>query len=156
MPLAFGLGLRDGVVLQMLAAAPDVELLAILDDIYVSGPAASVALAARVYLEVGPTVGLHANVKKFVAAGAPTALALLPPSVAMATRSEVSDSSGFIALKVPIGGHSYSRLMFASVVDKALVTLHHLATMEDTHVALFLLRACATGCKLIGVFPRRC
>ena len=109
-----------------------------------AGYPASVSRALDILQSEGPSLGFHVNLKK-CELFSPSVLSLFPTSIPS------SNIPNFKLLGVPIGDTAFCSSFTARKCSSPLAQLSHLEDIgsSDPHVALILLRQCASFCKLI-------
>ncbi|KAL5505639.1 hypothetical protein EMCRGX_G007103 [Ephydatia muelleri] len=109
-----------------------------------AGYPASVSRALDIIQSEGPSLGFHVSMKK-CELFSPSVLSLFPTSIPS------SNIPNFKLLGVPIGDTAFCSSFTARKCSSPLAQLSHLEDIgsSDPHVALTLLRHCASFCKLI-------
>jgi hypothetical protein len=129
-----------------------------LDDGILAGPVASVAKALRVIRKEGPPLGLTLNLSKcelFSSNADNFNFRQQDPDVHGTNRfpSQIQRSTipHFVLLGSPIGDASFCEQHITKLRDKNKKLLESLCQLEDTQVALHLLRTCASFCKFVYI-----
>ncbi|KAL5487427.1 hypothetical protein EMCRGX_G020024 [Ephydatia muelleri] len=115
-----------------------------LDDGVLAGHPTSVSRALDIIQSDGPPLGFHVNLKKCELFSS-SDTSLFPTSIPS------SNIPNFEPLGVPIGDTAFCSSFIARKCSSPSALLSHLEDIEssDPHVALSLLRHCASFCKLI-------